>query len=144
GGGGNAPRARFEKDRCVTFMKAKVRNDKESVLSRSYDLIVFDWDGTAVHDRDASRVALTKALEALLREGAICVIITGTKIENVVDQAIRALSLKSKRSIHFCVNRGSEVFSFDDTGELVVRFQRKASNFENRSLDRAAQTLKSY
>lgn len=113
-----------------------------STLSRTYDLIVFDWDGTAVPDRMAPRTELVAALKEVLISGATCVVITGTKIENVLDENFHSLPANAKRRLYFCTNRGSEVYSFDNSGRIVVRFKRVATHDENLSLDQVAERIK--
>ena len=50
------------------FQEPEKRGVVNSVI---YELIIFDWDGTAVPDRHAPIGALKAALEQLLREGAL-------------------------------------------------------------------------
>jgi hydroxymethylpyrimidine pyrophosphatase-like HAD family hydrolase len=74
-----------------------------------YELIIFDWDGTAVPDRHAPIGALKAALEQLLGEGALCAIVTGTNLDNILKQGVDDLSSLAKLGLHVCTNRGSEV-----------------------------------
>ena len=81
-----------------------------------YEMIIFDWDGTAVPDRHAPIGNLKAALEELLKEGGLCAIVTGTNSDNILKQGIADLSPLAKHGLHICTNRGSEVFDFDSSG----------------------------
>lgn len=113
-------------------------------LHRVFELIVFDWDGTAVRDRTSSALPLCRLLEKLLTDGALCVVITGTNAQNILKQDIGSLSPGAKRNLYLCANRGSEVFGFDEGGVAQALYRRKATDAENRSLDEAAKRLQEF
>ena len=106
-----------------------------------YQMIIFDWDGTAVPDRHSSIGGLKTALEELLKEGGLCAIVTGTNLDNILKQGITDLSHLAKHGLHICTNRGSEVFNFDSKGQPQLIFRRRASQAENRALDNATMEL---
>ena len=103
-----------------------------------YEMIIFDWDGTAVPDRHAPIGDLKAALEQILKEGGQCAIVTGTNLDNILKQGIADLSPLAKHGLHICTNRGSEIFDFDPEGRPELIFRRQATHAENRALDLAA------
>jgi trehalose/maltose hydrolase-like predicted phosphorylase len=106
-----------------------------AVLDRRFEAIVFDWDGTAVPDRDADAGELRALVEELCALGLDLVVITGTHVGNV-DGQLRARPAGPGR-LYFCVNRGSEVFAANEQGvELLER--REATPDEDAMLDAAA------
>lgn len=124
-----------------------------------YQLIIFDWDGTAVADRHASTTVLGVVLESLLKSGVLIVIVTGTHLQNILGQSnsrgktstetpteaptggIAAISVEAKKNLFVCTNRGSEVFNFDERGQAIALYQRRASTLEDQALDRAVDSL---
>jgi len=135
--------------------KKKVNMDQSSLFLESqkasaihgklrekiYEIIIFDWDGTAVPDRHAPIGALKTGLEDLLKEGGLCAIVTGTNLDNILKQGIADLSPLAKHGLHICTNRGSEVFNFDSKGQPQLVFRRIATPEEDRALDNAVVEL---
>ena len=113
-------------------------------LRRAFDLIVFDWDGTAVADRDTRSPGLAEALEKLLSRDAICCVITGTKLQNIDAQILDSLSPAAKERLFLFTNRGSEVYSFGADGKIGILSRRVATEEENRALDDTARAVKEY
>lgn len=111
---------------------------------QSFRAIIFDWDGTAVLDRSSDPWSLVDALEEVLREGVVCIVITGTSFKNILDQALRYISPLAKVNLYACSNRGSEVYAFDDFGNERLLFRRHSSLEERSALDRTVDDLKSY
>ncbi len=104
-------------------------------LDRRFEAIVFDWDGTAVPDRDADASTLCALVEELSVSGLDLVVITGTHVGNVDGQL--AARPPGPGRLFFCVNRGSEVFEADATGLRLV-YRREATAEEDAALDAAA------
>jgi trehalose/maltose hydrolase-like predicted phosphorylase len=104
-------------------------------LDRRFDAFVFDWDGTAVPDRQADAAAMRAAVERLCSLGADVVVITGTHIGNV-DPQLRARPSGPGR-LFLCLNRGSEVFRVDEDGPEPIE-RRQATPEEDAALDAAA------
>jgi trehalose/maltose hydrolase-like predicted phosphorylase len=96
---------------------------------------VFDWDGTAVPDREADCAALRALMQELTALGLDLAVITGTHVGNV-DGQLGARPAGPGRLL-FCVNRGSEVYEADSEG-LRLLLRRDASDEENAALDVAA------
>ncbi|HEY3071014.1 MAG TPA: glycosyl hydrolase family 65 protein [Gaiellaceae bacterium] len=107
-----------------------------AALDRRFEAVVFDWDGTAVPDRQADATRLRELVEELCALGFELAVITGTHVGNV-DGQLKARPPGPGR-LHLCVNRGSEVFRADEKGvELVDR--REARPAEDAALDAAAE-----
>jgi hypothetical protein len=116
---------------------------QSNVNENEFDLLIFDWDGTAVQDRESPIYDLLAALERTLAEARIiCVVITGTNIQNLLQQGLEKLSQAAKEFLYLCTNRGSEVWGFDKSGVPISLYKREATSEENASLDHAAVALK--
>jgi len=110
----------------------------DPVLNRAYPILAFDWDGTAVKSRRHPTQALRARTEPLAEMGVWLVVITGTKFENLENQYFGALCPSARPGHLACVNRGSEVFGFDDQGRVQVRHRRTATAGENDLMDEVA------
>jgi trehalose/maltose hydrolase-like predicted phosphorylase len=108
-----------------------------AALDRRFEAIVFDWDGTAVPDRQADASELRGLLEELCGVGLELAIITGTHVGNV-DGQLMARPAGTGR-LHLCMNRGSEVFAADAEGVRLIE-RREATPEEDAALDAAAQS----
>lgn len=67
-------------------------------LARPFQMIVFDWDGTAVESRREDAAPLRGPIERLLRSEVLIVIVTGTNFRNIdgtFSSADRAAALKA-------------------------------------------------
>ncbi|HEU4422659.1 MAG TPA: glycosyl hydrolase family 65 protein [Pilimelia sp.] len=104
-------------------------------LDRTFESVVFDWDGTAVVDRHASAAAVRQRVEALCGAGVDVVVVSGTHVGNV-DGQLRARPDGPGR-LMLCLNRGSELFDVDGDGPRL-RERRVATPAEEAALDRAA------
>ncbi len=111
------------------------------VPHRPFGLVVFDWDGTAVRDRQEDASELRARLLALMEHGVVIVVITGTNIRNIASQ----LSLEGCRlprgRLYAATNRGSEVYVFTPDGRPERIVYRQALPAENAALDRIATSL---
>ena len=83
-------------------------------LDRRFEAVVFDWDGTAVPDRQADATRLRELVEALTAHGMDLAVVTGTHVQNVDDQL--AARPQGPGRLYLCMNRGSEVFVADADG----------------------------
>jgi trehalose/maltose hydrolase-like predicted phosphorylase len=104
-------------------------------LERTFEALVFDWDGTAVPDRQADASLVQDRLVALLDLGVDVAIVSGTHVGNV-DGQLRARPT-GPGHLWMCLNRGSEVFEVDASGPHLVN-RREATASENELLDAAA------
>jgi trehalose/maltose hydrolase-like predicted phosphorylase len=107
-----------------------------AALRRRFEAVVFDWDGTAVPDRQADAGPVRQAVEAACASGIDVVVVTGTHVDNI-DGQLRARPA-GPGLLHLCLNRGSEVFAVDASGVRLVQ-RRVASAEENAALTAAAQ-----
>src|SRR5262245_9600900 len=83
-------------------------------LDRRFEAVVFDWDGTAVPDRQADAGAVRETVEALCELGMHVVVVSGTHVGNVDGQL--GARPRGPGSLHLLLNRGSEVFSVGENG----------------------------
>jgi trehalose/maltose hydrolase-like predicted phosphorylase len=104
-------------------------------LGRRFEAVVFDWDGTAVPDRQADASALRELVHDLCAVGLDLAVITGTHVGNVDGQL--AARPPGPGRLYLCVNRGSETFRVDEVGLHLVE-RREASPAEDAALDEAA------
>ena len=101
----------------------------------TYEALVFDWDGTAVPDREADAKGVRERVEALSGAGVHVFIVSGTHVENV-DGQLQARP-HGRGCLLLCCNRGSEVFQVTGNGKQLL-YRRMASAGEDRALDLAA------
>ncbi|HUI04417.1 MAG TPA: glycosyl hydrolase family 65 protein [Acidimicrobiales bacterium] len=104
-------------------------------LDATFEALLFDWDGTAVPDRQADASQLRGRVEALCAAGVHVFVVSGTHMENV-DRQLRARPAGRGR-LHLCCNRGSEVFEVSAAGPALVH-RRQATVGEDRALTVAA------
>jgi trehalose/maltose hydrolase-like predicted phosphorylase len=104
-------------------------------LDQSFDALVFDWDGTAVPDRQADATAVRGRVEALCSAGVHTFVVSGTHLENI-DEQLRARP-RGRGRLFVCCNRGSEIFEVTGEGPRLV-LRRAATPEEDAALDRAA------
>ena len=107
----------------------------ERAVEETFEAIVFDWDGTAVPDRQSDASVVRHRVEALSAAGVHSIIVTGTHVGNV-DGQLRA-RLQGPGGLFLCCNRGSEVFAGTDNGPELL-FRKTATPDEDRALDQAA------
>jgi trehalose/maltose hydrolase-like predicted phosphorylase len=97
---------------------------------------MFDWDGTAVPDRQADASSVRERIEAICAAGVHVIVVTGTHVGNV-DGQLRARP-NGRGQLFLCCNRGSEVFAVSSGGPELV-FRRTPNAAEDRALDLAAE-----
>src|SRR5665647_2168313 len=59
------------------------RDDMSKALDREFAVLCFDWDGTAVADRQADATAVRSRVERLCALGVDIAIVSGTNVTNV-------------------------------------------------------------
>lgn len=111
-------------------------------LQRPFAIIAFDWDGTAVVNRQADASAVRAKIDQLLRLGVYVVVITGTNFSNVDRQLSAPLVGPEKELLFVCTNRGSEVFGFDQQSRPILLWKRTATAEENRLLTEVAERVR--
>jgi len=112
-------------------------------LLKPFKLIAFDWDGTAVMNRNADASFITSKIEELLKIGIFIVVITGTNFSNIDRQFSTIIKGSHKQYLYICTNRGSEVFGFSKDSNVVLLYRRIATEQENLLLNKAAEKTKS-
>jgi trehalose/maltose hydrolase-like predicted phosphorylase len=105
-------------------------------LARRFEAIVFDWDGTAVADRQADATRIGRLVEEACAAGLELAVVSGTHVGNVDGQL--AARPAGPGGLLLALNRGSEVFRVDRQGPQLV-YRRTASAEEDAALSRAAQ-----
>jgi trehalose/maltose hydrolase-like predicted phosphorylase/hydroxymethylpyrimidine pyrophosphatase-like HAD family hydrolase len=112
------------------------RTELPAALDRRFEAVVFDWDGTAVPDRQADATRVRELIEELCGLGLDLAVITGTHVGNVDGQ----LSARpdGPGRLYLCMNRGSEVFRADTDGVHLLE-RREATAEEDAALDAAAE-----
>ncbi|HBG48561.1 MAG TPA: hypothetical protein DDW90_03455 [Cyanobacteria bacterium UBA9971] len=116
--------------------------EKYNELKKKYKIIVFDWDGTAVHNRNDDILELIIALEELLKQGVYIVVVTGTNFENIDRQFSSHIKEIHKKNLFICTNRGSEVFGFDENSRSVLLFRLNIDEDKNKLLDKIVEKTK--
>ena len=95
-----------------------------SVLDRRFEAVVFDWDGTAVPDREADAAERARSSSrSCARTASTSSSSRGTHVGNV-DGAARARGRAGPGGLYLCVNRGSEVFAVGADGPRARRAAR--------------------
>ena len=110
--------------------------DAVVVSDETFEALIFDWDGTAVPDRQADATTLRRRMESCSGAGMHVFVVSGTNEANI-DGQLRARP-KGPGSLFLCCNRGSEIFEVFGSGPVLI-YRRTASPEEDRSLDRAAE-----
>ncbi len=112
--------------------------ERDSRFDETFEALIFDWDGTAVPDREADATALRARMGSCCTAGLNLFVVSGTNMENI-DRQLRARPAGPGR-LFLCCNRGSEIFEVSTDGP-VLNNRRTASPEEDRALDRAAELV---
>jgi trehalose/maltose hydrolase-like predicted phosphorylase len=113
--------------------------DIRQALDREFAVLCFNWDGTAVADRQADATAVRSRIERLTAVGVDVAVISGTSVKNV-DGQLRARPDAEGRLFLF-LSRGSEVYVVGPGGPRLLE-RRQASAEEERQLTEAAEALR--
>ena len=105
-------------------------------------MLIFDWDGTAVASRHSPVDHLIWRTETLLGRGLWLAAVTGTNFDNLNKQFFCCLHPKIKGNLLACVNRGSEVYGFDSSGNPIRVWRREAEEAEEAMMDEAVSMAK--
>ena len=104
-------------------------------VDSTFEAVIFDWDGTAVVDRQSDARYLARQVESLCAAGVHLFVVSGTHVGNIDRQL--AARPAGPGSLHLAVNRGSQIFEVAATEPTLV-WERTATDSENEALDRAA------
>ena len=94
-------------ERAVKRSRLALADGSATALQHRFEAAVFDWDGTAVSDRQADASELRELFAELLAAGFDLAVITGTNIGNVDGQL--ALRPQGPGRIIVACNRGSAI-----------------------------------
>lgn len=111
-------------------------------LARPFEAIIFDYDGTAVRDRQEDATGLARVLEPLLAQQVWAIIVTGTNFGNIDRQLCRLVIPSAREHLVVCANRGSEVYGFDVSGNSARRFLRQSTPQEEVALTAIAEQVR--
>lgn len=114
----------------------------DQILNKKFKIIAFDWDGTAVVNRQSDASIVTAKLEELLNLGVYIVVITGTNFNNIDRQFSSFINGKHKQNLFICTNRGSEVFGFNENSAPVILYKLEATEEEKELMDKVVIRLK--
>ncbi len=105
-----------------------------AALQQPFRVLIFDWDGTAVANRQEDATELARLSGALVDLHVWLVVVTGTNFGNIDRQYCQKVDPALRHHLIICVNRGSEVYGFDHTGQAVRRYLRLATPAEDRAM----------
>ncbi len=112
----------------------------EGAVITAARFVVFDWDGTAVADRElGSARHLIGPLERVIDCGVRPYIVTGTKHDWIAAQ-LRGLSADHSQQVIICCNRGSEVYRLGSGGAALLH-RRTITDGEQQALDAVGASL---
>ena len=107
-----------------------------AAVARRFEAVVFDWDGTAVPDRQADAHALRAVVEELSALGMHLAVVSGTHLGNV-DPQLRARP-PGPGELWLALNRGSELYRVGPDGPVLLE-RREATPAEDAALTDAAE-----
>ena len=88
---------------------------------RKYEVIFFDWDGTAVLSRKAPADTVAQAMMPLLEAGVKLVIISGTSLKNIDGGNLaRRFIPEHRANLYFGLDRGAGNYGFDMLGNMFA------------------------
>lgn len=102
--------------------------------------VVFDWDGTAVADREPDSARhLMGPLERVIEHGVRLYVVTGTKHDWIANQ-LRGLNPDHSPQVIICCNRGSEVYRLGSDGAALL-YRRTITDQEQQALNAVGASL---
>src|SRR5665647_912364 len=111
------------------------RDDIERALDRGFAVICFEWDGTAVADRQADATAVRSRVERLTALGVDIAIVSGANVKNVDGQLHARPAVEGH--LFLFLSRGSEVYVVGPNGPRLLE-RRQATDVEEAQLTAAA------
>lgn len=104
-------------------------------LARTFEALVFVWDGTAVPERRVSARAVRRRVEALCARSVDVAVVSGATVDTI-DTQLGARPAGPGR-LFFALGRGSELYAVDGRGPHLI-WRRDATAVEEAALERAA------
>ena len=102
---------------------------------KKYQAILFDWDGTAVESRKAPTDRVVPHMAALLEQGVVLVIVSGTTYENIDGGQLHTrFPAELLNHLYLGLGRGALNYGFVE-GRPVILNERKLSLDEKIHLD---------
>jgi len=87
---------------------------------RKYEVIFFDWDGTAVLSRKAPADPAAQAMAPLLAVGVKLVIVSGTSFKNIDGGNLaNRFEPEHRANLYFGLDRGANNYGFDKSGNTI-------------------------
>jgi len=88
---------------------------------RKYQVIFFDWDGTAVMSRNAPADAAAEAMAPLLAAGVRLAVISGTSLNRIEGGRLAGrFAPEHRANLLFGLDRGANNYGFDKHGERIA------------------------
>lgn len=85
---------------------------------KEYKAVFFDWDGTAVTQREAPVEEAARKMKALLKKGIKLAIISGTTMGNIGGGHLSEyFTVEERKNLFFGLGRGAYNYRFNDKGE---------------------------
>jgi kojibiose phosphorylase len=127
----------------TTARERKARRKREQLLARAlereFQVICFDWDGTAVADRQADAAAVRSRVERLTALGVDIAVFSGTSVANVDGQLRARPGVEGRLFLY--LSRGSEIYVVGPAGPRLLE-RRQATPLEEEQLTAAADALR--
>ena len=128
----------------MTTAKAKSNTREqmlERALEREFQVICFDWDGTAVADRQADAAAVRSRVERLTALGVDIAVFSGTSVANVDGQLRARPGVEGHLFLY--LSRGSEIYVVGPAGPRLLE-RRQATSLEEEQLTAASEALRDH
>jgi trehalose/maltose hydrolase-like predicted phosphorylase len=121
--------------------RAVPRGPVERVFGRSFNVVCFAWDGTAVADRQTDAAPLRSRVERLAALGVDVAIVSTANVATI-DAQLRARPA-AEGHLLLLLSRGSEVYVVGPTGPRLLE-RRQMSREETERLDAAALAIRTH
>ncbi|MCL2628409.1 MAG: HAD family hydrolase [Oscillospiraceae bacterium] len=87
---------------------------------RKYEVIFFDWDGTAVLSRNTPADVAARFMAPLLASGVKLVILSGTSFKNIDGGKLpERFEREHLANLYFGLDRGANNYGFDKLGNII-------------------------
>ncbi|MBE0529162.1 MAG: hypothetical protein IH629_08185, partial [Thermoleophilia bacterium] len=113
----------------------------ERALQREFQVVCFDWDGTAVADRQADAAAVRSRVERLTALGVDIAVFSGTGVANVDGQLRARPGVEGHLFLY--LSRGSEIYVVGPAGPRLLE-RRQATSLEEEQLTAASEALRDH
>ena len=91
-------------------------------MSKIYDAVYFDWDGTAVQSRNDDATPIACLMEELLELGAKLIIISGTTYDRIADGRLHTMIRPSAlKNMYLGLGRGAYQYGFHEGQPVLLK-----------------------